>query len=57
MVGRIVVGQPGPRPGALPFDYFAGRSATQAWVPIPEADRAVFPSVATIVAPGVVHRR
>jgi len=41
MVGRIVVGRPGG-PGALPFDYFAGRPTTQAWVPVPEAARAAF---------------
>jgi plastocyanin len=54
MVGRIVVGRPGP--GALPFDYFAGRPATQAWIPVPEAARAAFPNVATILARGVVRR-
>ena len=55
MVGRIVVGRPGG-PGALPFDYFTSRAATQAWVPVPEAARAAFPSVAAIVADGAVRR-
>jgi plastocyanin len=56
MVGRIVVGRPGG-PGALPFDYFTGRAATQAWLPVPEAARAAFPSIAAIVADGAVRRR
>lgn len=55
MVGRIVVGRPGG-PGALPFDYFTGRSSTQAWTAVPEAARAAFPSVAAIVAAGTVRR-
>ena len=55
MVGRIVVGRPSG-PGALPFDYFTGRAATPAWIPIPEAARAAFPSVAAIVADGAVRR-
>jgi plastocyanin len=55
MVGRIVVGRSGG-PGALPFDYFTGRPHTQAWLPVPEAARAGFPSVAAIVAAGVVRR-
>lgn len=56
MVGRIVVGRPGG-PGALPFEYFAGRPATQAWIPVPEAARAAFPTIADIVAHRVVGRR
>jgi plastocyanin len=56
MVGRIVVGRP-TGPGALPFEYFAGRPATEAWMPVPEAARAAFPTVAAIVADGVVRRR
>ena len=56
MVGRIVVGRPGG-PGALPFEYFAGRPTTNAWIPVPEAARAAFPTVAAIVADGVVRRR
>lgn len=56
MVGRIVVGQAGG-PGALPFDYFAGRPGAQAWLPVPDAARAAFPSVAAILAHGVVRRR
>jgi plastocyanin len=55
MVGRIVVGRPSG-PGTLPFDYFAGRLGTQAWVPVPEAARAAFPSVAAIASDGVVRR-
>lgn len=55
MVGRIVVGQPSG-PGALPFDYFTGRAASQAWLPVPEAARAAFPAVAVIVADGAVRR-
>ena len=52
--GRIVlVGGP----GTLPFDYFVGREGAQAWLPVPEAARAAFPAVATVVARGVVHRR
>jgi plastocyanin len=56
MVGRIVVGRP-TGPGALPFEHFAGRPATEAWIPVPEAARAAFPTVAAIVADGVVRRR
>ena len=56
MVGRIVVGRPGG-PGALPFDYFEGRPATQAWIPVPEAARAAFPAVAAIMADRVVRPR
>ncbi len=55
MVGRIVVGRPGG-PGTLSFDYFADRPGSEAWVPVPEAARAAFPSVAAIVAHGVVRR-
>lgn len=55
MVGRIVVGRPGG-PGALPFDYFIDSAATQTWIPVPEAARAAFPNVATIVADGAVRR-
>jgi plastocyanin len=56
MVGRIVVGRPGG-PGTLAFDYFVGRRATEAWLPVPEAARAAFPSVASIVADRIVRRR
>jgi plastocyanin len=55
MVGRIIVGGPGG-PGALPFDYFTGRAAAPAWLPVPEAARAAFPSVAAILAGGAVRR-
>ena len=56
MVGRIVVGRPGG-PGALPFDYFAERPEANTWLPVPEAARAAFPRVETIVTLGVVTRR
>ena len=56
MVGRIVVGRP-TGPGTLPFEYFVGRPATEAWIPVPEAARVVFPKVAAIVANGLVRRR
>lgn len=56
MVGRIVVGRP-TGPGTLPFEYFAGRPATEAWIPVPEPARAAFPPVAAIVAAGAVRRR
>jgi hypothetical protein len=56
MVGRIVVGRPGG-PGALPFEYFAGRPASRTWIPVPEAARAAFPTVDAIVAAGAVRRR
>jgi len=55
MVGRIVVGRPGG-PGTLPFDYFVDRPATQAWLAVPEAARATFPSVVAIIANGAVRR-
>jgi plastocyanin len=41
MVGRIIVGRPGG-PGALPFDYFTGRAATPAWIPVPEGPAPLF---------------
>jgi plastocyanin len=56
MVGRIVVGRP-TGSGTLPFEYFVGRSATEAWIPVPEAARVAFPTVAAIVANGLVRRR
>ena len=56
MVGRIVVGRPGG-PGTQPFDYFVGRPGTGDWGHVPQAAQAVFPSVETIVALGVVNRR
>jgi plastocyanin len=55
MVGRIVVGPPGG-PGALPFDYFTERLDAKTWLPVPEAARAAFPPVETIVTRGVVTR-
>jgi plastocyanin len=56
MVGRIVVGRPGG-PGAMPFDYFTGRPATEKWLPVPEAAQTAFPAVTSIVAERVVRRR
>jgi plastocyanin len=56
MVGRIVVGRPGG-PGTLPFDYFAGRPGTQAWLAVPDGARAAFPTVDAIVAGEVVRPR
>jgi plastocyanin len=55
MVGRIVVGRPGG-PGALAFDYFVDRPASQAWLPVPEAARSTFPSVVAIITNGAVRR-
>ena len=56
MVGRIVVGEPAG-PGALPFDYFAGRPGTETWKPVPPAAREAFPTVAAIMRARVVRRR
>jgi plastocyanin len=55
MVGRIIVGRPGG-PGALPFDYYAGRAGTEQWKPVPEAARAAFPSIDAIMRHGRVRR-
>jgi plastocyanin len=55
MVGRIVVGAPSG-PGALPFDYFAGRPGTGGWKPVPPAARQAFPGVETIMRQKVVRR-
>jgi plastocyanin len=54
MVGRLVVGRPGG-PGAQPFDYFVGKPGTAEWLPVPEAARATFPPIATIMARKVVR--
>ena len=54
MVGRIVVGRPAG-PGALPFDYFAGRPGSSDWLPVPEAARKNFPPVEAIVRQRVVR--
>ena len=56
MVGRIVVGRPSG-PGALPFDYFAGRPGTADWKPVPPAAQQAFPSVDAILQQRVVRRR
>jgi plastocyanin len=53
MVGRIVVGSPSG-PGTLPFDYFRGRPEARDWVPVPDAARRSFPSVAEIIRRKVV---
>lgn len=53
MVGRIVVGRPGG-PGAQPFDYFQGDPAAAGWSRVPDAARAVFPSVEEIMARKIV---
>ncbi len=55
MVGRLVVGRPAG-PGALPFDYFAGRPGTEGWKPVPAAARRAFPSVERILREKVVRR-
>jgi plastocyanin len=54
MVGRIVVGTPSGS-GLLPFDYFKTDPATAGWQGVPEAARAVFPSVEKIVADRMVR--
>jgi len=54
MIGRIVVGK-GIGPGAQPFDYWVGNPGTDHWRHVPDAPRAVFPSVARILAERVVH--
>lgn len=53
MVGRIVVGTPSG-PGMLPFDYFKADPATAGWQGVPEAARAVFPSVERIAVQKIV---
>jgi plastocyanin len=54
MVGRIVVGK-ATGAGARPFDYWVGKRGTDGWQRVPDAARAVFPSVARILAEQVVH--
>jgi len=54
MVGRIVVGK-GTGPGSQPFDYWVGKAGTDSWSRVPDAARAVFPSVARILAEHVIH--
>jgi plastocyanin len=49
MVGRIVVGQ-ADGPGAEPFDYWVGRPGTDGWQQVPDAARAAFPTVGSILA-------
>jgi plastocyanin len=55
MVGRIVVGNPGP--GPKPFDYWSGQAGTEHWRHVPDAARSAFPSVARIMAEHRVHSR
>ena len=55
MVGRLVVGRPSG-PGTLPFDYFKNRPGGAAWKSVPEAAQAALPSVAAIMAHGIVRR-
>jgi plastocyanin len=54
MVGRIVVGE-SLGPGAEPFDYWVGKPGTEGWRHVPDAARAIFPSVARILAERRVH--
>jgi plastocyanin len=54
MVGRIIVGSPSG-PGSRPFDYFKAGNAAPAWREVPPAARQNFPSVARIVAEGLVR--
>ena len=42
-------------PGTLPFDYFAADPAKADWQGVPEAARAVFPSVDQIMVDKVVR--
>ncbi|MGH7558071.1 MAG: plastocyanin/azurin family copper-binding protein [Gemmatimonadota bacterium] len=55
MVGRIVVGEPGRGPGTRPFDWYADRSGTDDWRPVPEAARKTFPPVDRIVREKIVR--
>jgi plastocyanin len=55
MVGRIVVGKPGG-PGALPFDYYRGKTGAAGWKPVPLAAQKVFPSIDMIMSRKVVRR-
>jgi plastocyanin len=55
MVGRIVAGRP-IGPGAMPFDYFRGRSGTENWKPVPEAAQRAFPSVEAVMRHRIVER-
>jgi plastocyanin len=54
MVGRVVVGM-AIGPGAEPFDYWVGKPGTDGWLHVPDAARAMFPSVARILANHRVH--
>jgi plastocyanin len=54
MVGRIIVGEP-LGPGTKPFDYWVGEPGTDGWRSVPDAARAIFPSVGRILAERRVH--
>ncbi|MEQ9618372.1 MAG: plastocyanin/azurin family copper-binding protein [Deltaproteobacteria bacterium] len=54
MVGRIIVGKP-TGPGALPFDYYEGRSDTKNWRPVPPAAQKEFPTIERIMREKVVR--
>jgi hypothetical protein len=56
MVGRLVVGRP-IGPGSLPFDWYQGTAEGTAWVAVPEAARAAFPTIHAIMKAGVVAGR
>ncbi|MER3445798.1 MAG: hypothetical protein C4291_02710 [Candidatus Dadabacteria bacterium] len=56
MVGRIIVGKP-TGPGALPFNYYVGRSDTTNWRPVPPAAQKAFPSIEQIMREKVVRLR
>ncbi len=51
MVGRIVVGEPGSGPGTKPFGY----ASQKHWKVVPAAARQAFPSIADIMAKGMVR--
>lgn len=53
MVGRIIVGDP-RGPGAMPFDYFEGLPEAVAWLPVPAAAQAAFPTIDAIMRDGAV---
>jgi plastocyanin len=54
MVGRVVVGK-SAGPGALPWDYFKGKTGTGDWLDVPAAARRAFPGVERILRERVVH--
>jgi plastocyanin len=54
MVGRLIVGRPNG-PGSLPFDWFHNTEEGRGWIEVPQAARAIFPSVDKILRQGVVR--